>query len=143
MRWRRRRTAEQTAPAPGLALVPAPKVERALVALAVHAQQLGDRLDRLERRLDATIETTVDAPTHDDVLEVRVHSAKVAAELARVTVELRAEIEERVTELASRPRPATPRERRIQQTAETILDLSDRLDTMPSDTRDTDRAATA
>ena len=142
MRWRRRRTAKQTVPAPGSGLVPTPRVERALVALAVHAQQLGDRLDRLERRLDATVEASVDAPTHDDVLEVRVHSAKVAAELARVTVELRAEIEDRVTQLEAHPRakPPTARERRIQQTAEAILDLSDRLDTMPSDFRD---AATA
>ena len=124
---------------PGLAVVPVPKVERALVALAVHAQQLDDRLDRLERRLDASVEASIDAPTHDDVLEVRVHSAKVAAELARVTVELRAEMEQRITELETRQSP-TARERRIQHTAETILGLSDRLDTMPSDFRD---AATA
>ena len=138
MRWRRRRAAAGLA-TPGLAVVPAPKVERALVALAVHAQQLDDRLDRLERRLDASIEESVDAPSHDDVREVRLHSAKVAAELARVTVELRAEIEHQVTELrshvAEKAQP-TARERRIQQTAETILDLSDRLDTMPSDFRD-------
>lgn len=114
--------------------MPAPKVERALVALAVHAQQLDDRLDRLERRLDATVDAALDAPSHDDVLEVRLHSAKVAAELARVAVELRAEIENRVTQL--QPKPPTARERRIQTTAETILDLSDRLDTMPSDYRD-------
>lgn len=137
MRWRRRRAAAEATP--GLAVVPVPKVERALVALAVHAQQLDDRLDRLERRLDASIEESVDAPTHDDVLEVRLHSAKVAAELARVTVELRAEIEHSVTHLqahlADREQP-TARERRIRQTAETILDLSDRLDTLPSDFRD-------
>ena len=120
---------------PGLAVVPVPKMERALVALAVHAQQLDDRLDRLERRLDASVEASIDAPTHDDVLEVRLHSAKVAAELARVTVELRAEMEQRITHLEARHTP-TARERRIQQTAETILDLSDRLDTMPSDFRD-------
>jgi hypothetical protein len=134
MRWRRRRAADEaTAAAPQLSVVPVPKVERALVALAVHAQQLGDRLDRLERRLDSTIDAAVDAPTHDDVLEVRVHSAKVAAELARVTVELRAEMEARITKLQPKPQPPTARERRIQTTAETILDLSDRLDTMPSD----------
>ncbi|HET7653264.1 MAG TPA: hypothetical protein VFK42_09520 [Acidimicrobiales bacterium] len=134
MRWRRRRAADEaTAAAPQLSVVPVPKVERALVALAVHAQQLDDRLDRLERRLDSTIDAAVDAPTHDDVLEVRVHSAKVAAELARVTVELRAEMEARITKLQPKPQPPTARERRIQTTAETILDLSDRLDTMPSD----------
>jgi hypothetical protein len=137
MRWRWRRAAaiEST---PGLAIVPVPKMERALVALAVHAQQLDDRLERLERRLDATVDAALDAPSHDDVLEVRLHSAKVAAELARVTVELRAEMEHRVTQLQAHPpaKPLTARERRIQTTAETILDLSDRLDTMPSDFRD-------
>jgi hypothetical protein len=133
MRWRRRRAADEATTPPQLAIVPAPKVERALVALAVHAQQLDDRLDRLERRLDSTIDATLDAPTHDDVLEVRLHSAKVAAELARITVELRAEMEDRITRFQPKPQPPTARERRIQTTAETILDLSDRLDTMPSD----------
>lgn len=125
--------AEETTTAAQLSVVPAPKVERALVALAVHAQQLDDRLDRLERRLDSTIDASLDAPTHDDVLEVRVHSAKVAAELARVTVELRAEMEDRITKLQPKPQAPTARERRIQTAAEAILDLSDRLDTMPSD----------
>jgi hypothetical protein len=133
MRWRRRRAADDATTPPQLAIVPAPKVERALVALAVHAQQLDDRLDRLERRLDTTIDASLDAPTHDDVLEVRLHSAKVAAELARITVELRAEMEDRITRFQPKPQPPTARERRIQTTAETILDLSDRLDTMPSD----------
>jgi hypothetical protein len=133
MRWRRRRAADEATTPPQLAIVPAPKVERALVALAVHAQQLDDRLDRLERRLDTTIDASLDAPTHDDVLEVRLHSAKVAAELARITVELRAEMEDRITRFQPKPQPPTARERRIQTTAETILDLSDRLDTMPSD----------
>src|SRR5947208_475097 len=115
MRWRRRRatTAE-------LSLVPAPRRERALVALVVHAQQLDDRIDRLERRLDATVDAALDAPTHDDVLEVRVHSARVAAELARVTVELRAEIEQART-IATAAQP-TPLDRRVRAVAETIVD---------------------
>jgi hypothetical protein len=106
-------------------------MERALVALAVHSQQLGDRLDRIERRLDATIDASLDAPTHDDVLEVRLHSARVAAELARVTVELRAEIEQaRTVAVTGR---LTAHDRRVRAVAETIIDLSDRLDTMPGD----------
>jgi len=126
MRWRRRRanTAE-------LALLPAPRMERALVALVVHAQQLDDRIDRLERRLDATVDAALDAPTHDDVLEVRVHSARVSAELARVTVELRAEIEQ-ARSLAAAAQP-TAYDRRVRAVAETIVDLSDRMDTLPAD----------
>src|SRR5437763_8267265 len=117
MRWRRRRATAE------LSLVPAPRVERALVALVVHAQQLDDRIDRLERRLDATVDAALDAPTHDDVLEVRVHSARVAAELARVTVELRAEIEQART-LATAAQP-TPLERRVRRVGEAVVAPSD------------------
>src|SRR6059058_4362421 len=128
MRWRRRPD-----PTAGLsvATAPAPRMERALVTLAVHAQQLDDRLDRIERRLDATVDAALDAPTHDDVLEVRLHSARVAAELARVTVELRAEIEQ-ARSLAAAAQP-TPYDRRVRAVAETIVDLSDRMDTLPAD----------
>ena len=139
MAWWRRRTQGRVAAAAPLAVVATPKVERALVARAVHAQQLDVRLDRLERRIDAAAESQLDAPTHDDVLEVRVHSARVAAELARVSVELRAEMDDTVHHLETRlaevaeGRPVTERERRIAAVAETIVDLTDRMDTMPSD----------
>src|SRR5438067_12362137 len=86
MRWRRRSTHvdhnETTT-----ALVPAPRVERALVALAVQTQRLDDRIDRLERRLDDHRDATDTLPTHEDVMDVRLHSARVAAELVRVAVE--------------------------------------------------------
>jgi hypothetical protein len=117
MRWRRRRRAASTE------LVVAPRLERALVAIASHAEQLDGRLLRLERQLEVA---TIDLPTQEDLLEVRVHSARVAAELARVTVELRAEIEDRVA-------AAAVRESRLRTLAESIADLSDSLDTHPSD----------
>lgn len=141
MRWRRRRNRAPAFPST-LAVIPAPRVERALVALAVHAQQLDDRIDRLERRLDTVIDAQLDAPTHDDVVEVRVHSAKVAADLARLAVELRAEIDDAARRMAPKP---TAHERRIQTLAETIVDLTDRLDTLPADLLDRPRghAATA
>jgi hypothetical protein len=122
-----------------------PRVERALVVLAAHAQQLDGRLEHLEHRLDQADEARLDAPTHDDVLQVRVHSARLAAELARVTVELRAEIED-ATHAAHAAHAAsvavaaslaeagdTPRDRRIATLAEQIIDLSDAIDTMPAD----------
>jgi hypothetical protein len=115
-------------------LVPAPRVERALVALAVQAQQLDDRIDAIERRLDALAEANVATPTHEDLLEVRLHAARVAAELARVTVELRAEIERAVKEVGAGP--VSERERRIRAIAETVIDLSDRTDTLPTDVLD-------
>jgi len=100
-----------------------PRVERALVAIASHAEQLDGRILRLERRLE---DATLHAPTQEDLLDVRMHSAKVAAELARVTVELRAEIEDRVAASAVK-------ESRLRTLAESIADLSDALDTTPQD----------
>jgi len=117
MRWRRRRPAASTE------IVLQPRVERALVAIASHAEQLDGRMLQLERRLE---DATVAAPTQEDLLEVRMHSAKVAAELARVTVELKAEIEERVAASAVK-------ESRLRTLAESIADLSDALDTTPQD----------
>jgi len=117
MRWRRRRPSASTE------IVLTPRVERALVAIASHAEQLDGRLLRLERRLD---DTAVDMPTQEDLLEVRMHSARVAAELARVTVELRAEIDAKVAASAAK-------ESRLRTLAESIADLSDSLDTRPQD----------
>ena len=71
-------------------------------------------------------DATIHLPTQEDLLEVRMHSAKVAAELARVTVELKAEIEDRVAASAVK-------ESRLRTLAESIADLSDSLDTTPQD----------
>lgn len=125
----------EPAPAP---LLPVPRIERALVALAVQAQQLDDRLFALERRLDELAAAQLDAPSHGDLLEVRLHSARVAAELARVAVELRAEIERAARtrhpgDTDGQPAPVGERERRIRAIAETVIDLSDRTDTLPAD----------
>src|SRR3982751_594836 len=72
MRWRRRRRTASTE------IVLAPRVERALVAIASHAEQLDGRILRLEHQLE---DATVHLPTQEDLLEVRMHSARVAAEL--------------------------------------------------------------
>jgi len=69
-----------------------PHIERALITLTTKMQQVVERLDTLERKVDELAEAAVNAPSHSDVLEVRLHSAKLAAELARATVELRGEI---------------------------------------------------
>ena len=142
MRWLRRRAQPGGG---GKSVELAPRVERALVVLAAHAQQLDSRIGHLERRLDEVEESRLDLPTHDDVLQVRVHSARLAAELARVTVELRAEIED-ATHAAHAAHGAavavaatmaaagdSPRERRIATLAEQIINLSDSIDTSPDD----------
>ena len=102
----------------------APRLERALVTLAIQTQQLDERIDRLERRMDeltlVVADTDLHVPTHEDLLEVRLHSAKVAAEVARVNIELRSEIERTLNRRQHR-------ERRIDTLAEQIIDLSDSL----------------
>jgi hypothetical protein len=122
MRWRLRGRPSVRS---GGGVVLAARMERVLVALAVQAAQLDHRLERLERRVDDTVDDGLGHATYDDLLELRIHAAKVAADLARVTVELRAEIERRTT--------PTSRDRRAQTLAETIIDLSDSLDTRPDD----------
>lgn len=144
MRLPFRRSRSSTAAEP--AGLPAVRAERALVALAVHAQQLDGRLERMEQRLDelAASDPGLELPTHDDLLEVRLHSARVSAELARVAVEMQA----RIDDLAVRMPAVVAEDRRQQRArtlAETIIDLSDSLDTGAIDLRaDTgDWAATA
>jgi hypothetical protein len=70
----------------------APRIERALIALTSKMQHCIERLDDIEHRIDELSDTVAHVPSHSDVLEVRLHSAKLAAELARATVELRGEI---------------------------------------------------
>src|SRR3546814_18901376 len=82
--------AATTEPQPAPASLPALRSERVLVALAVHAQQIDDRLARLEHRLDDRehADRLIAVPTQDDPLEVQLHSARVSAELRRVAVAL-------------------------------------------------------
>jgi hypothetical protein len=114
--------------------VPALRTERALVALAVHSQQLDERLARMEHRLDelSSGDAMLEMPTHDDLLEVRLHSARVSAELTQVAVELQARIDDlavRMPAVVAEDR----RQRRARTLAETIIDLSDSMDTTPLD----------
>jgi hypothetical protein len=67
-------------------------IERSLIMLTTKLQTCIERLDALELRVDDITEHSMSAPSHSDVMEVRMHSAKLAAELARATVELRGEI---------------------------------------------------
>lgn len=67
------------------------RTEQALVALAMHTRDLADRIDQLDTRLDDRLGSFASV---DDVFEVRAHSAKVAAEVSRLSVNLRARIDE-------------------------------------------------
>jgi hypothetical protein len=121
-------------PEPAEAGLPAVRAERALIALAVHAQQLDYRLARIEHRFNAleASDPGLEVPTQDDLLEVRLHSARVSAELTQVAVDLRARLDDLAVQI-----PAAAGEDRRQQRArtlaESIIDLSDSLDTTPID----------
>lgn len=68
--------------------------EKILLTLVVQTQQINDRLTRLENRFDAVQRDAHEQPDQHDLLELRMHSARLATELSRVTIELRAEINE-------------------------------------------------
>ena len=105
---------------------PAVRAERALIALAVHAQQLDTRLERLEHRADETDSKSLEAPSLDDLLDVRVHAARISAELSRVTVELRAEIDSLTAAIARDGGPPLVKAAdRVRELADEIIDLSD------------------
>jgi len=70
----------------------APRVERALVAIASHAEQLDGRILRLEHQLE---DATIHLPTQEDLLEVRVHSARVAAISVEIAEALHLPVKER------------------------------------------------
>lgn len=128
----------RAAPAPPEpAEFPMVRAEQVLVALALHAQQMSDRLERMEQRLDDLdrSELVLDLPTPDDLAEVRVYSARLSAEMAQIAMELQARIDD-VAEQMPAVVIETKRQERARTLAETIIDLSDSMDTAPIDLRD-------
>jgi hypothetical protein len=115
MAWFRRRTTSETpeaaeagpvadspAPEPGVALVPMvsgqslERTERALKMLATQSAQLHGQVVQLEHRVDALADALLDrmdVPSNGDLLEARMHSARVAAELSRLEVNLAARLD--------------------------------------------------
>ena len=77
------------------AVAPAPTTtDDLLFGLIRQTQQLNERLSRLEERFEASVKASLSQADSNDVIELRLHSARLAAELSRVTVELRSEIDE-------------------------------------------------
>jgi hypothetical protein len=134
--------------------LPAVRVEQALVTLAVHTQQIDTRVASMEARmaaceaLAADLPPLLDLPTHDDLLDLRVHTAKMAAELSRVTINIQARIDDVKTSqrhaIADAIAAQGPDQRAVELAA-SIIDLSDGLDTGRVDLRQPpgDWAATA
>jgi hypothetical protein len=87
------------ATAPALA-----RTERALELLAGQTAQLHAWMIELEHRVDGMARALLEEmerPTYEDVMAARVHSAKTAAELARLEVNLSARLDALRTELAA------------------------------------------
>ena len=80
------------ATAPALA-----RTERALQLLATQSAELHSSIVRLEHRVDEMSERMVDrfdTPSHQDVIDARLHTAKVAAELSRLEINLAARLQQ-------------------------------------------------
>jgi hypothetical protein len=65
-----------------------------------------DRVDDLAHRIDALAVTAV---SHDDVLQVRMDVARLAAELTRVRAELQSEVDRLTTMVDDLAEPGYPR----------------------------------
>lgn len=102
MPWLRRRRTVEPESGSSVALVPLvpaaslERTERALRMLATQSAQLHGQVASLEHRVDALADALLDrldVPSYDDLLEARSHSARVAAELARLEVNLAARLD--------------------------------------------------
>lgn len=143
--WRRRQPEPVAAHdtsilTPTTSPLPAIRLERAVVALASHAAQLADRVDRLERRLEDAEDTAfaalspgaidslarrvegmrLEAAGAEEVLELRLHTTRLSSELTRVAIELRSEIDR----LASATDEQRDRTRRLESMA-SVIELGD------------------
>jgi hypothetical protein len=96
------RSDEGTAGEPSRDLVPMisgqslERTERALKMLATQSAQLHGQVVHLERRVDSLSDALLDrldVPSNGDLLEARMHSARVAAELSRLEVNLAARLD--------------------------------------------------
>jgi hypothetical protein len=103
MVWRRRKS--PAPPGPTLAELLAPwndatcpvltrttRMERALVSLATHTAQLRKRVDAMEQRVDGRELMMSSAPTRAEMDDLREQSARLARDLARLSIDLREEL---------------------------------------------------
>jgi hypothetical protein len=122
LRRRRKQTNSQR-----VSVAPTPThstTEDLVFGLLRQTQQLNDRLSRLEERFEASVKAALSQADSNDLIELRLHSARLAAELSRVTVELRAEIDE-----MSRTRNQTERALRA---SERGAESTDRAESTPT-----------
>ena len=111
--------------------LPATQVDEAILALTVHAGRLDQRLTTIEAKLSHLIDEQMAVATLEDVIDARIGTAKLAGEVARINIELRAGLQR----LADEQRASERRRDRSEMLAESIVDLSDRMygDDVPAD----------
>ena len=89
-------TSHELVPVPAPSTSALARTDRALQMLAAQSAQLHESIVRLEHRVDTLSAAAVDEadrPSVDDVMAARLHSAKVAGELARLEVNIAARLE--------------------------------------------------
>lgn len=79
--------------------LPAVRFERAVLAVAARTEVLASAVQRLYDRVGELDERFVDVATHGDLVELESRRARLAAEMSRLSVELKAELDRRLTEL--------------------------------------------
>lgn len=79
--------------------LPAPRMERAVLALAARTEVLSTAIERIEERLSDFSHRFVDVVTHEELIEIESRRARLAAEVSRLSVELKAEMDRRLSEL--------------------------------------------
>ena len=82
---------------------PTPDTEQVLLRLLTQVQHLNERVQRLEEAHARNAPADLGLASQEDLLEVQLHSARVAAELSRVTIELRSEIADTQSSLPPPP----------------------------------------
>lgn len=81
-------------------LVPATRVERALLALAWRSEVLATRVEHVERRLTELADDLFEGATQSDLIEVEARRARLAAEVARMGTELRGALDQQFAHVA-------------------------------------------
>lgn len=79
--------------------LPAARIERTVLAVAARTEVLASVVTRLYDRLEEVSERLVDVVTHEELIELESRRARLAAEVSRLSVELKAEMDRRLSEL--------------------------------------------
>ena len=79
--------------------LPAVRFERAVLAVAARTEVLASAVTRLHERLEELDDRFIDVVTHEDLVELESRRARLAAEVSRLSVEMKAEVDRRINEL--------------------------------------------